>query len=512
MDQIPTEIDISRNYIHDGLEQRGNISSTLSDEAATIDPAAAPDTNKPVTTTHWCEHCGHPVASGKRGEERRIKLTRGLRRKEPSIVQQEALLDTDSDDKMPNSPVSSSSYASLISDRSNSDFEGLSASKKLDFASGSLKRGRVDVLYKVKCSEKGKLDKIFYSDTQFSGLEVHKANYDQASVIEIISTVKGKSLSETLKGQSRRQFQRTSQGKGIQFGKNFMVSEIRKPSIIVHSEALQEALRHVVRYYPSQTMTGRKLTFQPPYEPLFHYYEKFKAYKYSLENGYEIQASPSPVNSPPVGVIAGISSGSASIPLAPTGSSTPLQSTEPHRKVLSLEENTAYDIGVLVDYLTPQYEDTIKPEKALYARGLASYKMLWLLFEPGIEVYGIMDGQHAAHVVTQVENGQGGWLVEVWSLASAGEKITRQAHVYEIKEFGGEREITSLDVFPCFYLDREDKGKTRFHLEQRGQRYYEILRELPMHMTYSGLTLDQTPTTVYDKIVAPLILIDTDIN
>lgn len=63
-----------------------------------------------------------------------------------------------------------------------------------------------------------------------------------------------------------------------------------------------------------------------------------------------------------------------------------------------------------------------------------------------------------AHVVTKVENGPSGWLVEVWSLASTGEKITRQAHVYEIKEFGGEREITSLDVFPCLYLDREDKS------------------------------------------------------
>lgn len=93
--------------------------------------------------------------------------------------------------------------------------------------------------------------------------------------------------------------------------------------------------------------------------------------------------------------------------------------------------------------------------------------------------------------------------VTVWSLASAGDKIFRKEHFYEIVEFDGEREITSLEVFPCKYLDEQDGGKTRTNLELRGQRYYDILREYPVHMAYSGPTLDQKPITVLEKLSIP---------
>jgi hypothetical protein len=97
--------------------------------------------------------------------------------------------------------------------------------------------------------------------------------------------------------------------------------------------------------------------------------------------------------------------------------------------------------------------------------------------------------------------------VTVWSLASAGDKIFRKEHFYEIMEYGGEREITSLEVFPCKYLDEQDSGKTRANLEVRGQRYYDILREFPLHMAYSGPTLDQKPITVRKKLTTPRLLL-----
>jgi hypothetical protein len=116
-------------------------------------------------------------------------------------------------------------------------------------------------------------------------------------------------------------------------------------------------------------------------------------------------------------------------------------------------------------------------------------------------------GQYAAFVVTAVsEKGNfdtSNAQVTVWSLASAGDKIFRKEYFYEIMEYSGEREITSLEVFPCKYLDEQDGGKTRANLEPRGRRYYDILREYPLHLSYSGPTFDQKPITVREQPSIP---------
>jgi hypothetical protein len=512
MDQIIPEVETLRSQAPEVAEQKGSSSITMSDEAVATNPEALAEDDKTITTTHRCEGCGQPAAPDTGTGHRKAKTARHSTRTRPSVRPQKTLVISDSsgDSEADYSDSSSLSSATSSSGSNVSNVEDLSASQNLEFLGGNSRPARVDILYKVKCSEKGQLDKTFYSVTQFSGLEVHQVGTDQVSAIEVISGVKGKSLTPTLKGQRRTQFQHGSQGKGFKFGENFRVSEVKKTSLVVHSEALQTALRHVVKYYPSQTMTGRKVTFQHPYQPLFIYYEKIKAYKNDIENGYKIelpegvQVANSTIQTSPTGSAPNASLGSTSTQITPAEGSTVIQDTDSPQQILTFEERTAYDVGILVNFLLPEYQRTVEPEKALHARGLASYKMLWLLLEPGIEVYGKIDGQYAAFVVTTV-TGRGGrdrdlmraqTQVTVWSLASAGDKIVRHRHDFEIHEFGGEREITSLDLFPCKYLDIKDGGKTRKHLETQGRRYYGILRELPMHMTYSGTTLDQKPNTV----------------
>ena len=50
----------------------------------------------------------------------------------------------------------------------------------------------------------------------------------------------------------------------------------------------------------------------------------------------------------------------------------------------------------------------------------------------------------------------------------------------------GARHVTSLPIFPCYYRDREDGGKTRAELERRGQKNFEISRAQPKQMFYNG--------------------------
>jgi len=407
MDGIAAKVEHSRSLVDvaESTKRQGGSSSTSPDEAVAKDHTILSESEMPAASSHRCHCCGQTTAPGatvdkklKAGRRSRRKSTHARRGKTRQID-----VSSDSDNDSSSATLSTSSgYAS--DSNYNSSVENASGGQNLDTLDGNPKPERLDILYKVKCSEKGQLDKTFYSATQFSGLEVHKVDADQASVIEIISGVKGKSLIPKLKGQSKTKFQQNSQRKGIKFGEDFIISSIKTTSLVVHSEALQDALRHVVKYYPSQTMTGGKITFKHPYEPLFVYFERIKAYKRELENGHKISEEPpaptkSSVAKAVTGAFSGPLPGSISTYVAPTRTSTSLQPDGESPRELTLEENTAYDLGVLLNFLGPEYENSIQPEKLLHSRGLVSYKMLWLLLEPGSEVYALMDGKDTRNFV-----------------------------------------------------------------------------------------------------------------
>jgi hypothetical protein len=395
----------------ESTKEQGGASKMLPDEAVTRDHTMLPENDSPLVTSHRCHCCGQFTPPGAAVANQELEIGRQSRRKSARIRRGKSRkididVSSDSDNDMSSSATqstrSSRSYSS--SSNYNSSVEDVSGGQNLDTLDGNPLPKRLDILYKVKCSEKGKLDKIFYSATQFAGLEVHKVDADQASVIEVISGVKGKSLIPRLKGQNKTKFQQSSQRKGIRFGEDFVISAIKTTSLVIHSEALQDALRHVVKYYPSQTMTGRKITFKHPYEPLFVYFERIKAYKHGLENGYKISDEPralmkSSATETVTGAFSGPSPRSVPTPVAPAQTPTSLQPIGESALDLTLEASTAYDLGVLLNFLAPEYEDSIKPEKHLHSRGLASFKMLWLLLEPGSEVYALMDGKNARHFI-----------------------------------------------------------------------------------------------------------------
>ena len=76
--------------------------------------------------------------------------------------------------------------------------------------------------------------------------------------------------------------------------------------------------------------------------------------------------------------------------------------------------------------------------------------------------------------------------VEYWCLESDGQTLGRDLGRISIDQYEGERQVTSLSVYPCRYLDSEDGGETRKNLVERGRRVYKLLRGMPSQVLCDG--------------------------
>jgi hypothetical protein len=123
--------------------------------------------------------------------------------------------------------------------------------------------------------------------------------------------------------------------------------------------------------------------------------------------------------------------------------------------------------------------------------------MLWTLFKPGIDVYydtqscGILDSYVVKSVNWEINNGSPmRYTICLWNLYYDSIYIGPRNHFAIILPFDGEKEIASLDIFPCEYL-REDKHKEtpdamRKRLEERGKMFFRLTSK--QCMWYDGLT------------------------
>jgi hypothetical protein len=121
--------------------------------------------------------------------------------------------------------------------------------------------------------------------------------------------------------------------------------------------------------------------------------------------------------------------------------------------------------------------------------------MLWLLFKPGKTVYMESGGQLYAYVIRSMEVDKGilsatsrlqspQYVVELWNLDFDGRFVGRTCTLVTIAHFDGERQVTSLKIFPCEFIDRQDNGETRRNLEDLGAKWYSYLRG--RQLFYSG--------------------------
>jgi hypothetical protein len=262
----------------------------------------------------------------------------------------------------------------------------------------------------------------------------------------------------------------------------FRASVVSWTEIHIHSRNLQRLLRTVVQRYPGQSLKGEKIVVRAPFDMLAHYYNDLNA----LQNG-----------------------ASDVLAKARRDASNDTEQLEVPENTDLLDGATIYDLKVLLRAFKLHYAKNLAPEEARYNVGVTSFGLLWFLFKPGVDVYARIGGKFSGFVfercekrggmgdraryderIKPAESGHVYYVAHCWNLTYNGHRIVKTWHEFYIDKFRGERQITSLQVFPCIYLDHSDGGKTRARLQDLGEKYYNIIRQSPAHKVYCGMTWD----------------------
>lgn len=241
-------------------------------------------------------------------------------------------------------------------------------------------------------------------------------------------------------------------GKGLEKKENvgaddkaeFDERSMEEKELIIHSEPIIKALRAIVDYYPGQSLLGDTISIKEPFSILVHYRDELQAYRESCADA-----------------------------------------------------ETYHHIGVLQKYLEDSLGEKILAEAQRYKKPtpVATFEMLWMLFKPGMDVYAQIDDQRGGFVLQSCQpvsdNAKAGrpmpLKVLMWYLDFDGRMLGRRQHEVTIVPFEGEREITSLKVFPASFLDKDADLSPRKKLESRGERFYSML--LGKQMDYKGFSM-----------------------
>jgi hypothetical protein len=147
-------------------------------------------------------------------------------------------------------------------------------------------------------------------------------------------------------------------------------------------------------------------------------------------------------------------------------------------------------IGIAQDFVKERVQAAVDAERERHARGYLTFDMLWLLFKPGSDVYFDFAnvGEHDPHVVMRVAfeltNGATNtYNISCWNMNANSEWVGPASCGCEIERFSGEKEITSLLIYPCEYLrfkkdlDKGDLKAIKDHFTRRGRHWYGLRRK-----------------------------------
>jgi hypothetical protein len=142
-------------------------------------------------------------------------------------------------------------------------------------------------------------------------------------------------------------------------------------------------------------------------------------------------------------------------------------------------------------------------------------KNLWLLFQPGMDVYLREWGHINMYVVKRVVMpgfsdgnlaGANGLTLKLWNLDHAQGVFGRTRKVHYIARFLEEREITSLTCYPRrFHVDKEGQTPLRDRLIERGKKVVNYVRNGSTYQKYTGDRYIQIGHVRPPKTARPLI-------
>ncbi|CAI7655938.1 unnamed protein product [Penicillium glandicola] len=154
-------------------------------------------------------------------------------------------------------------------------------------------------------------------------------------------------------------------------------------------------------------------------------------------------------------------------------------------------------IDILTEYLDGLTTIGLRNAEILWNNEVpkTTFTSLWLLLKPGTDVFVQEKGRLNAYVIESFSGGvQWGlpnararpYTVNVWNLGFDGQVLSRSAIQVNISVFDGQREITSLPLFPTrFHVDENPENPLRQQLVERGKRYVDMVKT-PTFQEYSG--------------------------
>ncbi|KAJ5940511.1 hypothetical protein N7516_000679 [Penicillium verrucosum] len=154
-------------------------------------------------------------------------------------------------------------------------------------------------------------------------------------------------------------------------------------------------------------------------------------------------------------------------------------------------------IDILVEYLDGLTTIGVRDAEFLWNSDVpkTTFSSLWLLLKPGTDVFVQEQGKLNAYVIESFSGGvpwgspnarSQPYIVNVWNLNSDGQILSRSVKEVSISIFDGQREITSLPLFPIkFHVDEDPQNPLRRKLVDRGKRFVDMVKT-PTFQEYSG--------------------------
>jgi hypothetical protein len=381
---------------------------------------------------------------------------------------------------------------------------------------------RPDILYCLTLKEDNKVDRSFYKNTPWTGVNTGLPGSDPEDEEEsravltyyVDAVVQDKTGKEPNTSKTWRE-----QPADFEFGRDAVLKNRYWPNLKLYSKKLIKLCELVLDYYP---LRGDGKTFQPPIRDTFvefmYCYQELKQYL----NTYR-QSLPEDEQS------------DRKLELGSCGDEELSEVLRPYLDFgeLKPEENpcdatTAHDIAVLLRLLAGMYRVKAVPiltSVYLDPKQLIEYSGLWLLFKPGTVVYvkraafwvpvdvieqygrernatswgskrGEGDGEYSACVIASwryaekdkdshaARDNSDHLEVVLWSIHYTGTAFQRIAHEANIVKFDHPRPLRDLTIVPARLYDKLDNGILRGTLEKRGHKYLSVLSELAAHRNY----------------------------
>ena len=218
--------------------------------------------------------------------------------------------------------------------------------------------------------------------------------------------------------------------------------------MIIHSQALKNALCAVVSYYTGENMSNSLLTIPAPYRVLVHHMKELELYKFNQPKSHDE----------------------------------------------AYAEMTATHIDVLLSFLGTTVGKRIEEEKSRWARPTptATFDNFWMLLKPGEVIYKKEFGFWVPYVVSQVfhkshdrRNGRSRrYSVECWNYDGSDGTVERQMNSFDVYFFGGEQAIQSLPVVPAPFFPGGAKAAAEKQIKL-GKLYWELAKQ-PAYKEYDG--------------------------